>query len=94
MHDVDLELLAVAERDDGATLVRSVVWPVTVTPVRMSIFFFLNERTTTLATSVSRPGRIFGSASRIVTSAPRSANVEANSQPIAPPPITATRSGT
>ena len=60
----------------------------------MSIFFFLNERTTTLATSLSRPGRIFGSASRIVTSAPRSANVEANSQPIAPPPITATRFGT
>ena len=60
----------------------------------MSIFFFLNERTTTLATSLSSPGRIFGNASRIVTSDPRSANVEANSQPIAPPPMTATRCGT
>ena len=60
----------------------------------MSIFFFLKLRTTTLATSLSRPGRIFGSASRIVTLAPRSANVEANSQPMAPPPMTAIRAGT
>ena len=70
------------------------VWPCTITPVRMSIFLFLKLRTTTLATSLSSPGRIFGSASRIVTWAPRSANAEANSQPIAPPPMTATRSGT
>ena len=38
------------------------VWPFTITPVRMAIFFFLKLRTTTLATSLSSPGRIFGSA--------------------------------
>ena len=70
------------------------VCPFTITPVRMSICFCLKLRTTTLATSASRPGRILGSASRIVTLAPRSANVDANSQPIAPPPTTTTRSGT
>ncbi len=40
-------------------------WPVTVTPVRTSMPRFLNDRTTTLATSSSQPGRILGSASRI-----------------------------
>ena len=30
----------------------------------------------------------------MVTSVPRSANIEANSHPMAPPPMTATRSGT
>ncbi|CAB4599733.1 unannotated protein [freshwater metagenome] len=69
------------------------LWPVTATPVLIAIFFFPKERTTTLARSASRPGRIFGSPSRMVTSAPRSANVEANSQPMAPPPITAMRAG-
>ena len=68
--------------------------PVTMTFVRMSIFFFLKLRTTTLVTSLSSPGRSLGSASRIVTLEPRSANVEANSQPIAPPPMTTIRSGT
>ena len=70
------------------------VWPLTLTDVRMSICFFLKLRTTTLATSVSRPGRIFGRPSRIVTFEPRSANVLANSQPMAPPPMTIIRSGT
>ena len=59
----------------------------------MSINFFLKLRTTTLATSASSPGSIFGKPSRIVTVDPRSANVLANSHPIAPPPITATRPG-
>ena len=58
------------------------------------MFFFLKLRTTTLATSLSRPGRIFGRPSRIVTCEPRSANVLANSHPIAPPPMTTTRAGT
>ena len=70
------------------------VWPITLTPVLMSMFFFLKLRTTTLARSLSSPGRIFGRPSRIVTCAPRSANVLANSHPIAPPPMTAIRSGT
>ena len=69
------------------------VWPFTATPVLMSIFFFWNERTTTFAKSASRPGRIFGKPSRIVTCEPRSANVDANSQPMAPPPMTAMRAG-
>ena len=70
------------------------VWPLTATDVRMSICFFLKLRTTMLATSLSRPGRIFGRPSRIVTFEPTSANVLANSQPIAPPPMTIIRSGT
>ena len=69
------------------------VCPFTITPVLMSMPRFLNARTTTLATSVSRPGRILGSPSRIVTFEPRSAKVDANSQPMAPPPITTMRDG-
>ena len=69
------------------------VWPVTATPVLIAIFFFPNERTTTFARSASRPGRIFGKPSKMVTSAPRSTNADANSHPIAPPPITAMRAG-
>ena len=69
------------------------VWPVTFTPVRMSIFFFLKLRTTTLVTSLSSPGSSLGNASRIVTWEPRSANVDANSQPMAPPPMTTMRGG-
>ena len=94
-HDsVDLEILAFAEVNGGARQLPVGVWPSTLTPVRMSMFFFLKLRTTTLATSLSSPGRIFGRNSRIVTCEPRSANVLANSQPMAPPPITATRPGT
>ena len=59
----------------------------------MSMPRFLNARTTTLATSLSSPGRILGSPSRIVTLDPRSEKVEANSQPMAPPPMTAMRAG-
>ena len=69
------------------------LWPVILTPVRMSMPRFLKERLTTLATSVSHPTRIDGSASRMVTLEPMSESSEANSQPIAPPPITAARSG-
>ena len=57
-------------------------------------FFFLKTCWTTRVTSSSQPGRILGSASRMVTSEPRSASVDANSQPIAPPPITTERRGT
>ena len=62
-------------------------------PVLILIFFFVKLLTTTFATSGSRPGKIFGAPSRIVTCEPRSAKVDANSQPIAPPPITAIRFG-
>ena len=54
----------------------------------------VNARTTVWATCWSTPARICGSASRIVTSAPTSTRNDANSQPIAPPPTTATRAGT
>ena len=43
--------------------------------------------------SSSHPGRIFGSASRIVTCEPSSASTDANSQPMAPPPMTTARVG-
>ena len=65
-----------------------VCWPVTATPVRMSMPRFLNERSTTRVASSSQPGRILGAYSRIVTLVPRSLIMEANSQPMAPPPIT------
>ena len=55
---------------------------------------FVNARTTVCATCWSTPVSICGSASRIVTSAPTSTRNDANSQPIAPPPMTATRAGT
>ena len=57
----------------------------------MSMPRFLKERPTTLATSVSQPARIAGRASSTVTVVPMSASSDANSQPIAPPPITAAR---
>ena len=85
--------VAVAELDRSCHLRGFGVWPVTLTPVRTSILRRLNERSTTLTTSLSTPGRICGSASRIVTSAPRSLIIEANSQPMAPPPMTATLAG-
>ena len=69
------------------------VWPVTITPVRTSMPRLLNDRSTTSATSLSQPGRIFGSASRTVTWYPRSDSIEANSQPMAPPPITTADEG-
>ena len=62
-------------------------------PVRMSMPRRLNDRTTTSATSLSTPGRIFGRASRMVTCTPMSDSIEANSQPMAPPPITTADSG-
>jgi hypothetical protein len=55
---------------------------------------FLNERSTIEVTSLSQPGRILGSASSTVTWAPRSDIIEANSQPMAPPPITTAVPGT
>ncbi len=55
---------------------------------------FLNERATTAATSASHPGRMASSASSTVTLDPRSESSEANSQPMAPPPTTATVGGT
>ncbi len=75
-------------RPDG-----SGVCPCSVTPALTSIPRFLNERATVRTTSSSQPLRIVGRASKIVTEVPRSANIEANSQPIAPPPITATEAG-
>ena len=69
------------------------VWPSTVAPVRTSIPRLLNDRATTATTSASQPGRSLGSASSTVTSVPRSLIIDANSQPMAPPPITTARAG-
>ena len=74
-------MLIVVCRTDGS-------WPVTLTPVRTSMPRFLNERTTTSATSGSTPGSTVGSASSTVTSVPRSDIIEANSNPMMPPPMT------
>ncbi len=52
-----------------------------------------NDRATVLTTSSSQPLRMVGRASNTVTLVPRSLSNEANSQPMAPPPITATDSG-
>ena len=54
---------------------------------------FLKERSITWVTSLSRPGRILGRASRMVTSEPRSESIDANSHPITPPPMIAARLG-
>ncbi len=54
---------------------------------------FRKERATALTTSSSQPERMAGSASNTVTLHPRSAKREANSQPMAPPPTTATDAG-
>ena len=59
----------------------------TCTPVCTLMPRFVNARTTVCATCWSTPARTCGSASRIVTSAPTSTRNDANSQPIAPPPI-------
>ena len=67
--------------------------PVTMTPVRTVIPRLVNDRMITLATSWSQPGRILGKASSSVTRTPRSDSIEANSQPMAPPPITAAERG-
>ena len=55
---------------------------------------FLNDRSTTEVTSLSQPGRILGSSSSTVTWAPRSDIIDANSQPMAPPPMTTAVPGT
>ncbi len=55
---------------------------------------FLNERATVFDRSLSQDARICGNASISVTSAPKSLSVDANSVPIAPPPIIATDLGT
>ena len=51
------------------------------------------ERATVLTTSSSQPLRMDGNASNTVTVLPRSLSSEANSQPMAPPPTTATEDG-
>ena len=64
--DIDFEVLDLATiAGDKWTVVPPSaigVWPITLTPVRMSMFFFLKLRTTTLATSVSQPGEDLGQA--------------------------------
>ena len=67
---VDLDRLTVAEVHGRAARVVGRVAGDLDAGAGSSICFFLKLRTTTLATSASRPGRIFGRPSRIVTSAP------------------------
>ena len=65
------------------------VWPFTITPVLMSMPRRPKDWTTTAVTSSSTPGRMVGKGLEDGHRVPRSASMEANSQPIAPPPITA-----
>ncbi len=64
------------------------------TPVCALIAALLERADDRLRDLLVDAGRIWGKASRIVTSAPTSTRNDANSHPIAPPPITATRAGT
>ena len=81
-------------RSSPSSRSRSGVCPVTFTPVWTAIPRFRNDRATT-ADHVARRIRSAetGSASRTVTWLPRSENMEANSQPMAPPPMMATDAG-
>ena len=68
--------------------------PVTRTPTWTFTPRFLNDRATTAPASASVMGRMRGSASSSVTSLPTSTSIDANSAPITPPPMIATRGGT
>ena len=68
--------------------------PVTRTDVCTLTPRFLNERATTVPASTSVGARMRGSASSTVTSLPMSTSIEANSAPMTPPPMIATRGGT
>ncbi len=69
------------------------VCPVTRVPVRMSMPRLLKARCNGRTTSGSAPGSRPGSASSTVTVDPRSRNIDANSLPTTPPPMTTTRPG-
>ena len=63
-------------------------------PVRIVIFRFRNARSSALDDASSSRGTSRGSASTIVTSAPKLRHTLANSQPMTPPPSTITDAGT
>src|SRR6478735_7448058 len=64
------------------------------TPVLKPILRLRNARSTSLAAHGSSSGTRVGSASTMVTSVPKEAQVEANSTPMTPPPSTMAVSGT
>jgi hypothetical protein len=53
-----------------------------------------NAFSSSFEASASSPGIRFGSISMIVTSVPKRLKIEANSQPMMPPPSTTSRAGT
>ncbi len=67
--------------------------PVTRAPTCTLTPRLRNDRATTPPTSLSVGARMRGSASIIVTSLPMSTSIDANSTPITPPPMMATRGG-
>ena len=68
--------------------------PANFTPVLNAILRRRNARSSSFELNSSSAGTSRGSASTIVTSAPKLLNTDANSTPITPPPRTTTRSGT
>ena len=63
-------------------------------PVRTWIFRFLKARSSAFDDASSSAATSRGSASTMVTSAPKLAQTLANSHPITPPPSTTTEAGT
>ena len=68
--------------------------PVNFTPVLKAILRLRNARSRSLEANSSSDGTRRGSASTMVTSAPKLLNTDANSTPITPPPSTTTLRGT
>ena len=78
----------------GDAVSPSWVAPAKRTPVRKVILRLRNARSSCLEIASSSAATSRGSASTIVTSAPKDLNTEANSTPMTPPPRTTTRAGT
>ena len=68
--------------------------PAKRTPVLKAILRLRNARSSCLEIASSSSGTSRGSASTIVTSAPKDFQTLANSTPMTPPPRTTTRAGT
>ena len=68
--------------------------PLNLTPVLKLILRLRNARSSCLASAGSSSGTRVGSASTIVTSAPKDFQTEANSTPMTLPPMMTTSSGT
>ncbi len=93
--EVSVSLLPSAVVMDVVTFLPapSTFTPPTLAPRCRLIFFFLNARASVSLISSSSMGVSRGSASTMVTSAPKAFQKSANSTPMAPAPITTTDLG-